>query len=187
MITHQTTREKTKCPNCERTFFDLWNLKQHFSNSHPASSFNLSPEEIVWEDEDKEIDEEKPLCVVCRKNFQRAENLRRHMQSHHTMPRRKRSLKKHNNKHATFDTPSIHATITTVPLPLKKRQYVPRTENISGNQHRESLAANPGMNATASPAGRTLRMRDRSRRATQKAAHSPNMSPNDDWIEHEVS
>lgn len=83
MKTHQKTREKVECPQpgCSKSFYDKWNLKKHFNDFHPNESLSLT--NIKWNPVITKVKDGYPTCDICQKSFERLENLKSHMKSHH--------------------------------------------------------------------------------------------------------
>lgn len=89
MKTHETTRQKTKCIHCEKSFFDISNLEQHCKDYHPDLSRDwlTNTSNIKWKPVEQ-VHADMPTCERCNKSFARKENLKLHMKSHHTLERR---------------------------------------------------------------------------------------------------
>lgn len=85
MQVHKKTREKTVCPQCDKTFFAVSNLRQHIMQFHS----NLAPESIFidnlnWQSMKKNYSKDLPTCVVCKRSFPKKYNLQLHMEAFHT-------------------------------------------------------------------------------------------------------
>lgn len=92
MKTHKKLRKKYKCPNCEKTFFDIPNLRKHALQYHPdLPQESLSEESLEWKPVEKKFDINLPTCMQCRRSFPKRYNLQQHIKSHH---RKQRSMVK---------------------------------------------------------------------------------------------
>lgn len=86
---HEPKRKKTKCPirKCQSTFYDIPNIRLHFSRYHPEQSLDEVLTKLKWKDEKKEYTVDMPKCGICSKRFKRKENLAYHLQSYHSKNR----------------------------------------------------------------------------------------------------
>lgn len=87
MKTHEKKRKKTKCHYCEETFYAIANLVIHCKNRHPNLSRGWISKGVKWKLVTKDHRHDLPACDICHKKFSREENLRHHMQTHHSLNR----------------------------------------------------------------------------------------------------
>lgn len=87
MQTHEKSRQKTNCPYCTKTFYTITNLAHHCKMFHEGESLDWlsDPSNMEWHPNVMELDQNKPMCIICGKNFAREENLDLHMKSFHIL------------------------------------------------------------------------------------------------------
>lgn len=90
MSTHQKSRNKAKCPRCQKTFFTMWNLRQHVIQFHPDFPVeSISDDTLEWKSVKKMYCTDLPTCKICKRSFPKKYNLEQHMNAFHTGRRSK--------------------------------------------------------------------------------------------------
>lgn len=109
MQIHQETREKVMCLFCEKTFYNLSNLRQHCEDYHHEQK-NYDFSNLEWHAGDVKPSSDI-MCVVCKTSFARLENLQKHMASYHFNHRPKFNCKSCGEHFISNSTLSKHTRI----------------------------------------------------------------------------
>lgn len=117
---HEQRRRKAKCPirKCKKTFFDIPNVRLHFSRFHSDESFDDAVAKLKWKNVERKVTDQMPECRICFKRFTRKENLAYHLHSYHSKNRTVAEFKK--NDERVFQKIRINHYLSTKKSVLKK-------------------------------------------------------------------